>query len=58
MPENISKKESISKIVGFAKDYLPAFDLGFGWFVPSLVGLILALIIIFVKKEKLKEINL
>lgn len=58
LPENISKKESISKIVGFAKDYLPAFDLGFGWFVPSLVGLILALIIIFVKKEKLKEINL
>ena len=58
LPENISKTESISKIVGFAKDYLPAFDLGFGWFVPALVGLILALIIIFVKKEKLKEINL
>ncbi|WP_058990502.1 branched-chain amino acid transport system II carrier protein [Anaerococcus rubeinfantis] len=58
LPENISKTESISKIVDFAKDYLPAFDLGFGWFVPALVGLILALIIIFVKKEKLKEINL
>ena len=58
LPENISKTESVSKIVDFAKNYLPAFDLGFGWFVPALVGLILALIIIFVKKEKLKEINL
>lgn len=58
LPENISKTESISRILAFAKDYLPAFDLGFGWFVPALIGFILALIIIFVRKEKLKEINL
>lgn len=58
LPENISKTDSISKIVGFAKDYLPAFKLGFGWFVPAVVGFILALIIIFIKKEKVKEINL
>lgn len=58
LPKNISKTDSISKIVGFAKDYLPAFDLGFGWFVPAVVGFILALIIIFIKKEKVKEINL
>lgn len=58
LPENISNTNSISKIVGFAKDYLPAFKLGFGWFVPAVVGFILALIIIFIKKEKLKEINL
>ena len=58
LPKNISNTNSISKIVGFAKDYLPAFKLGFGWFVPALVGFILALIIIFIKKENLKEINL
>lgn len=58
LPENISNTNSISKIVGFAKDYLPAFKLGFGWFVPAVVGFILALIIIFIKKEKVKEINL
>lgn len=58
LPKNISNANSISKIVGFAKDYLPAFKLGFGWFVPAVVGFILALIIIFIKKEKLKEINL
>lgn len=58
LPKNISNTNSISKIVGFAKDYLPAFKLGFGWFVPAVVGFILALIIIFIKKEKVKEINL
>lgn len=58
LPKNISKTDSISKIVGFAKDYLPAFKLGFGWFVPAVVGFILALIIIFIKKEKIKETNL
>ncbi|MDU6792355.1 MAG: branched-chain amino acid transport system II carrier protein, partial [Anaerococcus sp.] len=58
LPENISKTESISRILAFAKDYLPAFKLGFGWFVPALIGFILALIIIFVRKEKIKEINL
>lgn len=58
LPKNISNTNSISKIVGFAKDYLPAFKLGFGWFVPAVVGFILALIIIFIKKEKIKEINL
>ena len=57
LPKNISKTDSISKVVGFAKDYLPAFKLGFGWFVPAVVGFILALIIIFIKKEKVKEIN-
>lgn len=57
LPENISKTESISKIVGFAKDYLPAFKLGFGWFLPALIGFILALIICFIKKEKIKQIN-
>lgn len=58
LPENISKTESISRILAFAKDYLPAFKLGFGWFVPAVVGFILALIIIFIKKEKVKETNL
>ncbi|WP_236785338.1 branched-chain amino acid transport system II carrier protein [Anaerococcus ihuae] len=52
LPKNISNTNSISKIVGFAKDYLPAFKLGFGWFVPAVVGFILALIIIFIKKKR------
>lgn len=58
LPKNISNLASIKNIVGFAKDYLPAFKLGFGWFIPAVLGFILALIIIFIKKEKVKEINL
>ena len=58
LPKNISNLAIIKNIVGFAKDYLPAFKLGFGWFIPAVLGFILALIIIFIKKEKVKEINL
>ena len=58
LPKNISSTDSISKIVDFAKNYLPAFELGFGWLIPALFGIILGLLISIIKKEKIKEINL
>lgn len=58
LPENISSTDSISKIVDFAKNYIPAFDIGFGWFIPAIFGIILGLLISIIKKEKIKEINL
>lgn len=58
LPENISSTNSISKIVDFAKNYLPAFEIGFGWFIPAIFGIILGLLISIIKKEKIKEINL
>lgn len=58
LPKNISSTNSISKIVDFAKNYLPAFELGFGWLIPAIFGIILGLLISIIKKEKIKEINL
>lgn len=58
LPKNISSTDSISKIVDFAKNYLPAFELGFGWLIPAIFGIILGLLISIIKKEKIKEINL
>lgn len=58
LPENISSTYSISRIVDFAKNYLPAFELGFGWLIPAVFGIILGLLISIIKKEKIKEINL
>lgn len=58
LPKNISSTDSISRIVEFAKNYLPAFELGFGWLIPAIFGLILGLLISIIKKEKIKEINL
>lgn len=58
LPKNISSTNSISRIVDFAKNYLPAFKLGFGWLIPAVFGIILGLLISIIKKEKIKEINL
>lgn len=58
LPKNISSTNSISKIVDFAKNYIPAFKIGFGWFIPAIFGIILGLLISIIKKEKIKEINL
>ena len=58
LPENISSTDSISRIVDFAKNYIPAFKIGFGWFIPAIFGIILGLLISIIKKEKIKEINL
>lgn len=58
LPKNISSTDSISRIVNFAKNYIPAFKIGFGWFIPAIFGIILGLLISIIKKEKIKEINL
>lgn len=58
LQKNISSTDSISRIVDFAKNYLPAFELGFGWLISAIFGIILGLLISIIKKEKIKEINL
>lgn len=58
LQKNIPSTDSISRIVDFAKNYLPAFELGFGWLIPAIFGIILGLLISIIKKEKIKEINL
>lgn len=58
LPKNISSTDSISRIVDFSKNYLPAFDIGFGWLLPAIFGIILGLLISIIKKEKINERNL
>ena len=50
LPANITKIPYIQNILNFAKSILPGFNLGFGWVIPAIIGFILALIIIVIKK--------
>lgn len=58
LPASITKTIYIQNILNFAKSILPGFNLGFGWVIPTIIGFILALIIIVIKKDKIKQINL
>lgn len=58
LPANITKIPYIENILNFAKSILPGFNLGFGWVIPAIIGFILALIIIVIKKDKIKQISL
>lgn len=58
LPENITKIPYIQNILNLAKSILPGFNLGFGWVIPAILGFILALIIIVIKKDKIKQISL
>lgn len=58
LPANITKTIYIQNILNFAKSILPGFNLGFGWVMPVIIGFILALIIIVIKKDKIKQISL
>lgn len=58
LPANITKIPYIENILNLAKSILPEFNLGFGWVIPAILGFILALIIIVIKKDKIKQISL
>lgn len=58
LPANITKIPYIENILNLAKSILPGFNLGFGWVIPAILGFILALIIIVIKKDKIKQISL
>lgn len=58
LPANITKIPYIENILNLAKSILPGFNLGFGWVIPAILGFILALIIIVIKEDKIKQISL
>jgi len=45
LPETIKETAIVSKMIDFAHMYLPGFDYGFGWIIPSLGGFIIGTII-------------
>lgn len=51
LPASISKSEIVANILTLANKYLPGFDLGFGWILPTVVGFIIGYIIDKSKKK-------
>jgi len=45
LPDNIKATRLVSTLINFAHDYLPGFDYGFGWIIPSIIGFIIGTII-------------
>ena len=45
LPEVISKSEAIVNFLKLPSNFLPGFDLGFGWMLPALIGFIIGILI-------------
>ena len=45
LPSEITNIINVSPLVDFANKYLPLYDLGLGWLIPTLLGVIIGLII-------------
>lgn len=52
LPKPFQENIIVSQLVNFAKVYLPGFNYGFGWIIPSLCGFIIGLIIWGVRVKK------
>ena len=52
LPANLKTALHLDGAVGLAEKILPFFDISLGWVLPAFVGLVLGLIIHFVKKQK------
>lgn len=45
VPDSIKANVVVQELLTFAKTFLPAFEYGFGWVLPSLIGLVIGIII-------------
>lgn len=52
LPEFISNRFHFNILVNFAKSVFPLYNIGLGWIVPTVIGFLLGLAIINVKKKK------
>lgn len=53
VPDSIKANAFIQQLLKFAKNFLPAFEYGFGWVIPALVGLVIGIIIWKYREKKL-----
>ena len=58
LPKPIKETVIIGKLIDFVHKYLPGFDYGFGWIIPSLVGFIIGTIIWGIRQKKGQKIDL
>lgn len=56
LPKTIKETVIVSMMIDFAHMYLPGFDHGFGWLIPSLLGFIIGIIFWRVKQWRLSNI--
>lgn len=49
-PDLIKNNSTSQKLLEFGS-YLPGFEIGFGWFVPSLIGFLIGVIIVLINKK-------
>lgn len=49
-PEFISSNPLVTNILNFGENYLPGYELGFGWVIPALIGFVVG--VIFSKAKK------
>lgn len=52
LPQPLQENVIVAQLVNFANVYLPGFNYGFGWIIPSLCGFIIGLIIWGVRVKK------
>lgn len=52
LPDPIKENQMIAKLIYFAERYLPGFELGFGWIIPSMIGFLIG---VFFWKSKAVE---
>ncbi len=52
LPAGLQSNLNIPAITEFASKVFPLFDMGLGWIVPSIIGLVIGLVITFAKQKK------
>ncbi len=51
LPARLKEVTVISRLIQFAVKFLPGFEYGFGWIVPSVCGFLIAIVICRLKKS-------
>lgn len=54
LPKGVQSALHLNVPISFAADYLPLFDKNLGWLLPAFAGLVIGLIIHFIKRAKAK----
>lgn len=54
LPKGVQSALHLNVPISFAADYLPLFDKNLGWLLPAFAGLVIGLIIHFIKRAKSK----
>ena len=50
LPDSLKNTDSVSSLLQIYQQTLPLFDIGMGWVIPALIGIVVGAVIIFVRK--------